>query len=301
MGKQVWGLKWFPQSIRRLLHCICTGRFKTKTAYFKEFWMDKYSSDGANDSAALEERNVRNIKARYERKRLESLEHEHERDINVLGEQRFYDSGIRDIELGVLEWFKEKWLEEETSEKVKFYLWLKADYMEHFQQYVYNKYAHFQKMDTQNKYEAISVSGKKIVAIVSYIVTFLLGANVKDLWDYIRQNYWLEGQYKWLTIGIILLAAVFVAVFLIWGFMVLFHTELSQKDNTLRQREETWVRHVAAIGSYQREMLAYIWNLETYQNCADQKEKDQLLMEKILDAWIKDNEKFQLNMSKSDD
>lgn len=101
---------------------------------------------------------------------------------------------------------------------------------------------------------------------------------------------------KWTVNSIfILLGIVLITVFVLL-LKYIFTRDYTQKDNLLRQKKETWVRHVEAIGNYQKEMLGYIWEMNEYAGKTDD-EKDTLLMDQIMKAWMKDNQKFISNMS----
>lgn len=89
------------------------------------------------------------------------------------------NSTIRESELGVLKWFHDKWLNHETPEKVQFYLWLEADYMEHLKQYTSNRDTYFSSEQKQNRSEAFV---KLVIFPITGIGTLLAGANVKSIW-----------------------------------------------------------------------------------------------------------------------
>lgn len=208
------------------------------------------------------------------------------------------ESGIRKIEICVLEWFKRAWLKNETEEKSRFYLWMEADYYEHFKQYIHNKNAYFKRSSTQNKYESRLVGGAKIVAFGGYIVTFLAGIKVDKLIEFKDYVSTLQAVYKWPIIVVMVILACFLLLLLWYGLNTIIKAEYVKKDNLLRQQKETWIRHVEVIADYQKEMFGFLWNLGEYQNCSVQEEKERLFMENILEAWMKDNKKFQSNMKK---
>lgn len=269
---------------------------KKKVKKARKFWEDfplksEESLLNSEESALLQN------KVKYELERLNRLEEASGDNILFL-KNEFRDSGIRTIEIGVLEWFESEWLTCETQEKVRFYLWLKTDYLEHFKQYVHSKNAHFTGISRQNRYEATILVAKKIFALIGWILTFFIGKNVSAIMVFLKKNLVFTGVYQSLLSIASLLIVICIFLGLWWCFKVFFGAEFTKKENELRDQKETWVRHVEAIGNYQKEMLGFLWDLDGYQGCKGQEEKEKLLMNNILNVWMKDNTKFQSNMSK---
>lgn len=104
---------------------------------------------------------------------------------------------------------------------------------------------------------------------------------------------------KSIVIGIIVFGVI-LSVGSIFALIVLFNTKYLQKDNAVRKRKETWVRHVETIGKYQYEIFNFIWDLEEYKKYPAMKDKELLFKERIIRVWMMDNQKFNENMNRND-
>lgn len=291
MGK--YGLKSLFIKIKTIFQIIWKGNPKKKIQDLYFYYGSKneslFSNRNDNDLLKSEKNYLSKCKAEYEMERLKQMQAGYEFEIR--------ESGIREIEIGVINWFREVWLENETDrEKIRFYLWLEADYFEHFQQFVKHKNSHFESADIQNKNEVRLALFKWIVLIGGYIITFLAGINWSDILSFVETSTLLK-QYKTLKLGIGLFLMVIFIVSLFYIITTFLNVEYLRKDSILRQKKETWLRHVEAISNYQKEMLGFLWNLEGYQTCSSIEEKKKLLMNNIVKVWMKDNNKFQSNMA----
>lgn len=211
--------------------------------------------------------------------------------------KKLMESGVREIEFGILEWFVSGWLQNgATKEKVTFYLWMASDYMEHLEKYIGSKNAYFRNESRRNRYESVFAGSKKMVHIVGYMATFLIGTNANNILALIRANLVLNDTYGWASMIITLVLFLVITGLIIWGFKMFVYTDYSKRDELLRKQRDTWIRHVGAIGFYQKEMMGFLWNLDEYQKCGTEDLKEKLFMSRITAAWMKDNKKFQSNM-----
>lgn len=297
-GKKIYGVKMIFAMLKKRCRIIWEGNPVQQIDFFSTYWRNV--SPSGNDNLLEREENCLNrYKAQFEIARLDQMKKYYENDSDGLPEIR--ESGIRKIEIGVLEWFKQEWLKDETLNKSRFYLWMEADYLEHFEQYVKNKNAYFKDFSAQNKYEARLAGTKRILTLIGGIITFFIGKNADKIFQFFSNNAIFKGVYKWLAIAGIVVLVILILLFLYWIFKTFFKAEYTRKDNLLRQQKETWIRHVEAIANYQKEMFGFLWDLEDYENCIVPEEKEKLFMNNILNAWMNDNMKFQSNMAKQND
>lgn len=287
------GLKYLFIKIKTISQIIWKGspKEKIKDLYsYYESENESLSSNQNNDDLLKSEKDyLLKYKVEYEIGRLKQMQGGYEFEIQ--------ESGIRVIEIGVINWFREAWMEHETDTKnIRFYLWLEADYFEHFQQFVKHKNSYFESSDIQNRNEACLSFFKWMAIVVGYIITFLAGVNWYDVSQFVATSTFLQ-RHKALKLGSALLLIVIFIIALFYIVKAFLNTEYLKRDSILRQKKETWLRHVESISNYQKEMLGFLWNLEEYQTCPSIEEKKKLLMNNIVKVWMKDNNKFQSNMA----
>lgn len=297
--KRAHGIKMIFSTLKKRCRIIWYGNPVKKINSFINYWGNIPSAKNGN-LLEREESRLNQYKAQFEIARLDRMKKNYENGSDVWLFE-IQESGIRKIEIGVLEWFKSEWLKDETINKRRFYLWMEADYLEHFEQYVKHKNAYFKDLSVQNKYEAYLVGTERMTALIGCIITFFVGKNANKIFRFFSNSTIFKGVYKWPAIVVCVLLAFLILFFLYCRFKTLFKAEYTRRDNLLRQQKETWIRHVEAIANYQKEMFGYLWDLYDYQNCIVPQEKEELFMNNILNVWMNDNMKFQSNMSKQNE
>lgn len=288
---------------KKKLKKIGSKKLKEKIDIYKNSIPSGYAIE--EESITQERDRLWSYKKQFECQRYEKIYNQYNEEFYEKHKLYYNESGIRPIELGILNWFEEEWMQRQTSKKIKFYLWLKTDYLEHFEQYISNRDSYFESEKKRNKYASkskllLAIKGSLIMA-VPFVARWVID-RLKNISEG-TNNKISEWIITIITAKpmIIKAASIIVVIaalsLIIWALNAFFQEEYMKRDNALRQKKETWVRHVEAIGNYQQEMIGYIWNLGEYA-MRELEDKDQFFMEQIEKVWMLDNKKFVSNMSK---
>ena len=185
-------------------------------------------------------------------------------------------------------------------EKRQFYLWLESNYFEHLLALEKNKKKYFKEAYRQFQYDTksnlIQKAGRWIVRLLTLGVGAIVGAYADTIWTWIQTNAASVAAFPLWGKILVLLAALFFAAALWYLFHLNFNAEYVKKVAGTDKSRETWLRHSEAIMHYQNEILNYLWDTGVYRQYACRQDKDSLLLERILEFWRNNQQKFQHNM-----
>lgn len=212
------------------------------------------------------------------------------------------------INLDILQWFCDKWLSDmDTSaigkkNKLEFYLWLEANYMEHLIAHQKHKTGHFIGAFSRIKKEAklqgiikvLNCFGKLAVSVIGVLSIAKFSLIINELKEFIQATEISTRVKVFGGVGL----AIFLGGFLWYVFYLLMESEHKRQKNVVTDNKGTWLRHHEAIAGYQKEMLEYIWETGSYSTDLLNVNRDRRLMSAMEDVWLRNANRFQENMNK---
>lgn len=229
-------------------------------------------------------------------------------DVSELMRKKKAFDKIELVNFDILQWFCDKWLSDmDTSaigkkNKLEFYLWLEANYMEHLIAHQKHKTGHFTGAFSRIKKEAklqgilkvLNCFGKLAVSVIGVLSISNFSLIINELKEFIQAAEISTRVKVFGGVGL----AIFLGGFLWYVFYLLMESEHKRQKNVVMDNKGTWLRHQEAIAGYQKEMLEYIWETGSYSNDLLDVNRDRRLMSNMENVWLRNANKFQENMNK---
>lgn len=298
------GLKRLLLQVPKGARCIWKGSSRRKAkerSYILNQWNDE---DLSCDEVNTERQKIKKYKHNFEKELWRENEQKY---LNgEVSESVLKDSSIEEIDLALINWFKDRWLADSSSKKIQFYLWLEAIYVYHLKKYNKNKREHFESVRQQSHSRSLIKSGKSIYRLLTGILAFgggilyisFLGRLKElctDLLNFINTDIIQEKTIE----NVSFLFALLFGIISIICLLRIFYKEQYYKERIPEdKKKETWVRHVTAIQAYQKVILEYLEDVGDFAYYICPQDKENYLMSQMISVWKQNAELFQENMRK---
>lgn len=198
--------------------------------------------------------------------------------------------------LYILLCFKKEWTNGGDEKAEQFFIWFEENYITHLIAHTKNKSQHFFHMRKLIQRKSFKDEGEKLFNILFKCGIPVIGSvtGTKIIGEIIKIQSKIT-RWKVGALEIIVCLVLSVLLYHCWNEIT---SAILKESIGFEKKKETWLRHQEAISNYQKEMLDYLWNTGVYNHCIDEAEKNQLVQERIMLVWKKNQDRFQGNMSK---
>lgn len=302
------GIKGFLLFITKIFKHIWNGSFKKKADERTLILNQCINETCPCDELKKERQNIKKYKRNFEKELWQKNEQKYRN--GEASESVLKNSAIGDIDLAIIEWFRERWLEKPSTEKIQFYLWLESVYIYHLKKQSKNKTEHFGTLRKYSHSKSILKSDESIsrsiintatyiIGIILYLLYFSKLQNLFiDLLVYISKhlNWEIQAETR-KTISLIIMLGIFILHYLLHIYILYkeqYYREMIPGEN----KREAWIRHVTAIQAYQKVILQYLQDMGDFPYYLCPQDKEQYLKSQIINAWEQNALLFQKNMNK---